>query len=496
MRYRLAERRPVGRAIPIAVAGLTTLASVACDDDAPLPTATRPPAAATPAPTPEPTPTPSPEPATNVPPSATFKLTPAPGPHGVSLPVGGSLRVNMCPSSDPDVGDTLVFRVDWGDGMQTRGPCRQEHAYPMADVYTLVAEVSDGHLEDQARATATQTLSVTVLVGGLMIESFTASPAAITPGESATLAWKTTAATQCVIDQGVGEVPCAGETKVSPAVDTTYSLTASAPGRLRTAVTTVTVTPATGSTTFSSIGQHTFTVPPLVTEVTVEACGAQGGEGSSGFGVSGGAGDGGLGGCVGATIDVTPGESLAVFVGGRGDDGIAAQPTTSSFNGGASTPGGGGGGGGASDVRQGGDGLEHRVVVAGGGGGGGAGFAPGANGGDGGGVVAEDGEDADGSGGGGGTDVSGGAGGADPLGAFDGLPGDSGTGGAGGQHITGGGGGGGGYYGGGGGGGAASGAFPASGGGGGGSSYADPGATGVTHQQGVHSGDGEVAISW
>ena len=84
-----------------------------------------------------------------------------------------------------------------------------------------------------------------------------------------------------------------------------------------------------------------------------------------------GSGPSALGGLVKATIPVTPGETLAVFVGGAG------IPEGNGYNGGGangnsgtcSGSGCGGGGGGASDVRQSGDSLKSRVVVAGGGGG-------------------------------------------------------------------------------------------------------------------------------
>ncbi|MGA7094591.1 MAG: hypothetical protein WBX23_11205, partial [Candidatus Cybelea sp.] len=80
---------------------------------------------------------------------------------------------------------------------------------------------------------------------------------------------------------------------------------------------------------FSYTGaQQNFVVPKRVTQISVKASGA-GGEG----------GEGGEGGLVKATIPVTPGESLAIFVGAGGGYG--------GFNGGAIH-----GGGGASDVRQ------------------------------------------------------------------------------------------------------------------------------------------------
>jgi hypothetical protein len=120
--------------------------------------------------------------------------------------------------------------------------------------------------------------------------------------------------------------------------------------------------------TFKYTGhRQTFEVPAGVTAIKVRAFGASGGGSTGGYGQES---MGGVGGSVKATIPVTPGEKLAVFVGGEGT-------TAGGFNGGGNggstqvSGGNGGGGGGASDVRQGGDGLANRVVVVGGGGGGG-----------------------------------------------------------------------------------------------------------------------------
>jgi hypothetical protein len=102
--------------------------------------------------------------------------------------------------------------------------------------------------------------------------------------------------------------------------------------------------------------QQNFTVPYGVKHVTITAIGAPTKSGH--------------GGLVAATIAVTPGESLAVFVGG------GPSHTTGGFNGGGDGGvggvGDGSGGGGASDVRQSGSELKNRVIVAGGAGGAGA----------------------------------------------------------------------------------------------------------------------------
>jgi hypothetical protein len=264
--------------------------------------------------------------------------------------------------------------------------------------------------------------------------------------------------------------------------------------------------------------EQRFTVPATVTEVHVVALGAAGGNNSSGSAVPS------RGGRVSAVIPVTPGERLAIFVGGAGDFG--------GYNGGG--PGGisagtcgctaAFAGGGASDVREGGDTLSDRVIVAAGGGGAG-GFSGGYGnqqlaGGPGGGLIGGTGDgyghgDYAG-GGGGGTQKAGGSGGTggnfyghkgEPgvngalgVGGAGGSAGDSGSYGGG---AAGGGGGGGGYYGG-GGGGAGGGYFLEycyacqGGGGGGGSSYIGGRATkGRTWSHwNSATGNGIVVFSW
>src|SRR5713226_3012247 len=130
---------------------------------------------------------------------------------------------------------------------------------------------------------------------------------------------------------------------------------------------------------------QTWVVPTGVTSINIDARGPQGGANPNEPSVTGG-----KGGRVQTTLAVTPGETLVIYVGGRGGDLIG--PNTGGpggFNGGGTGGidnvdfnGPAGGGGGASDVRQGGADLAHRVVVAGGGGG--AECCGDANGGDGG----------------------------------------------------------------------------------------------------------------
>lgn len=68
-----------------------------------------------------------------------------------------------------------------------------------------------------------------------------ASPTSINKGESSTLSWNSTDATELSIAPEVGAVTAQGSTKVSPADSTTYTITASGPGGSATATGTVSV---------------------------------------------------------------------------------------------------------------------------------------------------------------------------------------------------------------------------------------------------------------
>ncbi len=269
-----------------------------------------------------------------------------------------------------------------------------------------------------------------------------------------------------------------------------------------------------------------FTVPCGVTSITIDAYGAQGGNGALG-GNSTSGGVGALGGYASGTLAVTPGQVLNIFVGGAGT--TPAGGFNGGGNGGANNA---GGGGGASDVRLGGIAANNRIITAGGGGGGGRGGCDegaaiagiGGNGGIGGGGVGQSGNNSTTTGG-----FAGGGNGGN-FGSIQGALGTAGIGcsgflgqpgataiteigavGGGGQScccnasnsIPGGGGGGGGQIGGGGGGGGSAGTIGcqgnskgAGGGGGGGSSYNAGMTIAGILSQGLRSGNGKVVISY
>lgn len=63
-----------------------------------------------------------------------------------------------------------------------------------------------------------------------VINSFTAEPSTIVRGESSTLRWSVSNATEVTIDNGIGTVPATGSRQVSPGQNTTYRMTAKGPG--------------------------------------------------------------------------------------------------------------------------------------------------------------------------------------------------------------------------------------------------------------------------
>ena len=234
---------------------------------------------------------------------------------------------------------------------------------------------------------------------------------------------------------------------------------------------------------------QTFTVPPGITSIHVDAYGASGCTISSNYGGNGQVGKGGR---VETDLNVIPGEVLHIYVGGSRHF-TGYQQDNGGWNGGGNAGPDGIGvsfpGGGATDIRIGGTDLNNRVIVAGGGGGEQNGSG---HGGDGGGLTGQDGTSDTSSGGqrygSGGSQDQGGVGGKVWNGSnYIVRWNASGSLGQGGTAYLNSGGGGGGYYGGGGGG---------DGAGGGGSSYTDPDlCSNVIHTRGVQISHGKLIIT-
>jgi len=119
--------------------------------------------------------------------------------------------------------------------------------------------------------------------------------------------------------------------------------------------------------TFEFTGaQQSFVVPPGVSSIHIQAWGAEGATVVTDA-------PAGLGGFAEGDLDVAPGQTLEIFVGGQGCVQFDPSIGCGGFNGGGDAGGtnsGRGGGGGASDVRVFGATFDDRVIVAAGGGGG------------------------------------------------------------------------------------------------------------------------------
>jgi hypothetical protein len=215
---------------------------------------------------------------------------------------------------------------------------------------------------------------------------------------------------------------------------------------------------------------QTYIVASGINQILFTVAGSKGGNSSDGIIIQGGNGA-----IVRGSLNVSPGQTLNLYVGGN----------TGGFSGGSNggqKAGNGGNGGDGSDIRIGGFTLTNRIVVAGGGGGGGGSSAGSSGQGGSGGVIGANGANGHGTnsgyGGGGATPSVGGIGGISAGGGGS-SPGGNGTldiggnGTAGNTVVGGGGGGGGGAYGGGGGSGGGD-SSSGGGGGGGGSSGIDP----------------------
>ncbi len=77
-----------------------------------------------------------------------------------------------------------------------------------------------------------------------MINSFTAEPSTIEPGQSSTLRWSISDATDMSIDHGVGAVQSQGQRQVFPRASTSYTLTVRGPGGMDSRSVTVQVSSA------------------------------------------------------------------------------------------------------------------------------------------------------------------------------------------------------------------------------------------------------------
>ncbi len=109
--------------------------------------------------------------------------------------------------------------IDNGVGAVVTTSGSAQDSPTITTTYTLTASNPAG--------TVTRRVTVTVVQGGPVIDSFTAAPSTINENESATLSWSISDADSATIDNDIGSVdPVSGSLEVSPLSTTTYTLTA------------------------------------------------------------------------------------------------------------------------------------------------------------------------------------------------------------------------------------------------------------------------------
>jgi chitinase len=141
-------------------------------------------------------------------------------------------------------GGATPYHYQWFKGTTAVGqnaPTLMLATTSSTDAGTYSVQITDSSNPAKTMTSATATLTVTPGAQAPQITAFTATPAAITAGQSSVLAWTVTGATSLAIDQSVGPVTGTASKSVSPSATTTYTLTATNANGHSTATATVTV---------------------------------------------------------------------------------------------------------------------------------------------------------------------------------------------------------------------------------------------------------------
>jgi peptidoglycan-associated lipoprotein len=104
-----------------------------------------------------------------------------------------------------------------------------------------------------------------------VINVFTAEPATIERGQSSTLSWSISNATDMSIDHGVGAVQSRAQRQVFPSATTTYTLTANGPGGSETGTVTVEVSTAPAAPPTGTIGNPRLSSPEMLQQQAQDA---------------------------------------------------------------------------------------------------------------------------------------------------------------------------------------------------------------------------------
>ena len=195
-------------------------------------------------------------------------------------------------------------------------------ALTASQTYTLYCTGAGGN-------SATQSVTVAVGAAPAPTLTFSASPTTVANGGSSTGTWSSTNATSCTASGSwSGTQALSGSASTGPLpgpANYTYTLSCTGVGgTISRSVTVAASAPVytPGSTSYTGPGSYTFTVPPVVYALNIEAWGAggRGGDGSASMQYQGywtytGGGGGGAGGYVKTTLPVSPGQTYTVNVG-------------------------------------------------------------------------------------------------------------------------------------------------------------------------------------
>jgi flagellin-like protein len=177
--------------------------------------------------------------------SATVTIT-MPNPPAINTFAANASTITAGQSSTLQWITTGATSVSIDNGIGIVSPSGTQAVSPTATTNYVITATNSG-------GSSTQTTTVTVTPApSPVITSFTATPLSITSGQSSTLQWNTTGATSVSINQGIGIVSPSGSQAVSPAVTTTYIITATNVSGSVTGSATVTVTGTPAITSFTA----------------------------------------------------------------------------------------------------------------------------------------------------------------------------------------------------------------------------------------------------
>ena len=164
-----------------------------------------------------------------------------------SVPGGALVTIDKVPAGKTDAQGNLIAAVKPGRRsvqitMDNYQPFNESVNVKAGEKKPLTAALIPNKPSSSQPASNSATAPPAAAPQPVQIVSFSASPSSIEEGQSTTLQWTTTNANEVSIDNGIDRVAVNGHTPpISPAANTTYTLTAKGSGGTQQATTTVAV---------------------------------------------------------------------------------------------------------------------------------------------------------------------------------------------------------------------------------------------------------------